>query len=205
MPISTVPIRWAVFVLALSLLSGCAPEPEVRTYVVPRSDPHGHGVGRAVAPTASGVRMLAAIIPQDASSSWFLRLLGPAEQVSEREEDFDAFLKSIRVTGKPSPPLSWTVPAGWRVGPPNQNRVVTLQSGPADKPLEMYVSQPFGGTREANVNRWRTSFVGLKELQGEALKATFIPVSLGGVEATKVDLRGPGGGGGMGRPFGGKN
>ncbi len=205
MPLPTAPACRVVLCLAFAVLSGCAPEPEVRTYLVPRD-----GESTPFRPAAEGpeetVRMLAAVIPQSPQFSWFVRLLGAASQVTEREKDFDAFLTSIRVTGMPAPPLSWTVPDGWRVGPPNPNRVVTLQYGSTDKPLEMYVSNPFGGSLSANVNRWRSSFVGLKELGDEDLATTLIPVQLGGTPAYKVDLRGPGGaGGGMGRPFGGTN
>jgi len=196
-----------VVFLALAGMSGCAQEPEIRTYLVPRE-----AENKPFRPVADGpddkVRMLAAVIPVNEQNSWFVRFLAAIEKVADREKDFDAFLNSIRVTGMPATPLTWTVPEGWRIGPPNPNRVVTLQYGAGDKLLEMYISKPFGGNLSDNVNRWRTDFVGLKKLDDEDLATTLIPVQLGGTAAYKVDLRGPGGakaGGGMGRPPGSTN
>ena len=47
--------------------------------------------------------------------------------MNEAEADFDAFLASVRVVGGASPSLTWTVPAGWRVGPPKAMRLELAQ------------------------------------------------------------------------------
>jgi len=189
MPIPTAPVRWAVFVLALLVPSGCAPEPEVRGYDVPK----------AVAPDAppeqpAKVRMLAAVIPTpaDPTYSWFVKLTGPIEAVTKAEADFNAFVSSLAPTGDEKAPLKWTVPAGWTADMSNPNRLVTLTGGPADAPLQVSVSGPFGGSLASNVNRWRGLDAGLPKVSdAEALKAAK-EGTVGTLKVFRVDLRGPG-------------
>lgn len=207
MPFPSAAIRRVVLVSVAALAAGCAPEPAVRSYSVPREADHKPFRPAAVLPEAK-YRMLAAVIPVRENLNWFVRCDGPIERVNEAERDFDAFLTSVRVTGPASPTLTWTVPAGWRVGPPKAMRLVTLQKGDEKKPLEIYISEPIGGTMLGNVNRWRTDFVGIKPWSDEDLAEGLKEVKLGGTPAYKFDFVGPGGakaGGPGGRPFGSTN
>lgn len=206
-PMSLAPLRaLAALGFVLVGLAGCAPEPEVRTYFVAREADAKPFRPVAEVPEAK-YRMLAAVIPMSADRSWFVRCDGPAESVTAAEADFDTFLNSIRVTGNPTPSLAWAVPAGWRVGPPKAMRLVTLQKMDAKRPQEMYISEPLGGTLTANVNRWRTDFVGVKPWSDEEVAEGMKVVQLGGTAAFRFDFAGPGGAkaGGTGRPPGSTN
>ena len=69
--------------------------------------------------------------------SYFVRLFGSIEEVDPHEKDFDAFLNSIRVPGEGGKPISWTVPAGWKEGPPNAARVVTIEKAGSAGPVHL--------------------------------------------------------------------
>lgn len=207
MPVPSVAARRVVLVSVAAFAAGCAPEPEVRSYTVPREADHKPFRPAAVLPEAK-YRMLAAVIPIRDNLNWFVRCDGPIDRVTEAAADFDAFLNSVRVTGQPAPPLSWTVPDGWRVGPPKAMRLFTIQKGDEKKPLEIYISEPIGGSMLDNVNRWRTDFVGIKKWSDEELADGMTEVKLGGAPAYKFDFVGPGGakaGSAGGRPFGSTN
>lgn len=206
MPSPFVPARWVGFAFGLLALAGCAPEPEVRSYTVPREADHKPFRPGAVG-TEAKYRMLTAVIPINDNLSFFVRFDGPIDKVNEAEAEFDAFLMSIRLTGQPTPPLTWTVPPGWRVGPPKQFRLVTIQKGDEKKPLEAYISDPLGGSMLSNVNRWRTDFVGVKPWDEEELKDGGKKILLGGTPAFRFDFAGPGGAKANtgGRPFGSTN
>ena len=184
---------WLVpaFAVAASL-GGCKPSEEIRTYTV---DDAPAPVAKAPSDDAK-MRMLAGVIPLSDKTSYFVRFLGPIDAVSPREAEFDAFFDSIRLTDDPKRPLTWTVPPGWKVGKPRDKRLVTLNVDGA-KGVEMYVSDAFGGSLLENVNRWRTSFLGLKAADAVELEALARPVMLGDKKAFRFDLRGPGGSGVM--------
>jgi hypothetical protein len=82
-------------------------------------------------------------------------------------------------------------------------RSATFQTGPQDKPIEMYLSAPFGGTLLENVNRWRGE-LGLRDVKADELKDVTKELPLGTVKAFRVDFKGPGGKSGMMPPFAGK-
>ena len=184
---------WLVPALAVAAsLGGCKPNEEIRSYTVEE----------APAPVAkvdsdeAKMRMLAGVIPLSDKASYFVRFLGPIDAVSPREAEFDAFFNSIRMTEDPKRPLTWTVPPGWKVGKPRDKRLVTLNPDGA-KGVEMYISDAFGGSLLENVNRWRTSFLGLKAANAAELETLARPVMLGDKKAHRLDLRGPGGSGVM--------
>ncbi len=178
----------AVFLLALAVAAGCAPEPEIRAYDVPK----------AVAPPAlpeleSKVRLLGAIIPTtDPNDCWFVKLVGPIPAINAVEKDFDAFVGSLKPTTDPNAPLSWTVPAGWTAQPGNQMRLVTLAGGPPGTDLQMYVSVPFKGSVGSNVNRWRTLDAGLRKVSEVEAAAAAKETAVGSLKVYRVDLKGPG-------------
>jgi hypothetical protein len=181
----------------------------VKTYKVAapddkvKPDDKKAGGGDAPPPADTGaakVRLLGAIIPAGGGSSFFVKFVGPIDKVTAAEKDFDAFLSSIRVPGEGNKPVSWTVPAGWKEAPARQMRVVTLQKEDGSAP-DMYISDPFAGGLLSNVNRWRKGDVGIAEVTEAELPDSIKEVTLGTLKAHRVDLRGPGGKGGMGGPF----
>lgn len=188
----------------LLLFAGCKPEDDVRTYTVPKRTQPTQAIANSD-PTAAKERTLGAIIPLDEKYSLFVKLRGPIDGVAPLEADFDAFVGSIKVSGADKPP-TWTAPAvaTWREGPAKPGlRSVTFQTGSVEKPIEMYLSAPFGGTLLENVNRWRGE-LGLRDVKVDELKDVTKEVPLGTVKAYRVDFKGPGGKGGMMPPFAGK-
>jgi len=188
---------WSFGALACVLLAGCGGGDDggIKTYRVatpqerdkPRELPNG---GDAPVPDGPPkVRFLGAVIPDGKDRSYFVRFSGPIEQIDAHEKDFDAFLNSIRVPGEGGKPVSWTVPAGWKEGPGNSARVVTIEK--AGAPV-LYISQPFGGDLLQNVNRWRLDPVGLREFTEAELPTVTREIALGATKAYRVDMRGPG-------------
>ena len=194
---------WLTAVVAgMVAFVGCKPDEEIRTYSVEK-EPE-----KPVRPDESGegkMRMLAAIIPTGENLSYFVRFLGTAETVAPYEADFEAFVKSIVPSADPKVPMTWTIPAGWKLGKAMKERVVTLTPIAGPETVVMYISQPFGGTMLMNVNRWRTDFLGTKPIAADELDSIARPVQLGATKAFIFDLRGPGGTGRMGGPMSGKN
>ncbi len=204
-------LRWIVpVVLVAVLLSGCKPKDEIRSYSVEKEPEPTEAAPAAAAPaSASEYRFLGAMIPAGGTYFWFVRFFGPIDQVSPYEEDFNKFLASIHIQGdkeKGGPPLTWTLPDGWKIGPAKSEfRMVTLQKGKA----EFYVSNPISGTILENVNRWRTDYVGIAKVSADELPAVTTEFLVDTTKAYKIDFRGPGGsgatgGGAMRGPFQGK-
>jgi hypothetical protein len=179
---------------------GCGGGEGIRSYTVPKTtEPKVAGV--AADQPGEGkpeVRLLAAAIPAGDDRSYFVKLLGPADVVTEHEAAFDAFLNSIRVTNDPAKPVTWTPPPGGRQLPARSMRLATFTLGPPGRSVDLYVSTPFGGSRRDNVNRWRRQDVGLKEVTEAEVPSVVTEIDLGGTKAYRVDYRGPGGTGGMG-------
>ena len=199
--------RWFLPALAAAaLFGGCKPKDEIRTYTVEKEPEKAipTRVEEAVPTGEAKYRFLGAIIPAGERSFWFVRFFGPIGLVTPSEADFDKFLTSIRVGGTGGQPLTWTLPSGWKLGPPKQMRMVTLLNGPA----EIYVSDPISGTILENVNRWRADFVGIAKVPEAELPSVTTEIVLGTTKAYRVDFRGPGGKnakGGMGGPMSGTN
>lgn len=201
---------WLVLVLPCLFVVGCGNTEEgIKTYKVAAPDDKGKPDDKKGAgdpgPVDTGpakVRLLGAIIPAGDGTSFFVKFVGPIEKVDANEKDFDAFLSSIRVPGEGGKPVSWAVPTGWKEGAPRQMRVVTLQKADGSAP-DLYISDPFAGGLLQNVNRWRKGDVGLPEVTEADLPSVTKEVQLGATKAHKVDIRGPGGKGGM-APFMGK-
>jgi hypothetical protein len=204
-------LAWLVALAApCALLAGCGPANDdgIKTYIVATSKSGGGGGGGPVGPPPPGdqtpkVRFLGGIIPTTEGRSYFVRFLGPIEQVDPLEKDFDAFLNSIRVPGEGGKPITWTVPAGWKEipNPPEAAglRTVTIKKAD-DKSPDLYISTPITGDLLVNVNRWRTDFVGIPRITQAELPTVAKEIQLGPTKAHRVDLRGPGGKGGKGRP-----
>lgn len=187
MAVPTRVLAVATLAAAVCVASGCKPDDEIRSYTVPKEPTAKEK--KPDAPADDKYRMLGAVIPAEPGYFWFVKFVGPSEVVSPHEAAFTTFVKSIKPDDKMP---TWTVPATWTEAPPKPTRLVTLKNGAA----EMYLSGPFGGTLQDNVNRWRRE-VGLRDLSEAEVKDGVAEVKLGDKTAYTVDLRGPTWSGGM--------
>jgi hypothetical protein len=191
-------VRWGLLsaaALAAMLLASCPNGEEITTHRVPRP---------AQAPVEVPkhevkVRLLAAIVPQDARA-WFFKLVGPVDAVTAQEKTFDEFIRTIRLSDDAKKPITWKLPEGWREEPGKGMRYATLRLGTADAPLELSVLDA-SGTLLANVNRWRDMDVGLPHLPESRLGTVTRQLKTeDGDTVYRVDMSGPGGKGGMMKP-----
>ncbi len=189
--------------VALVVLAGCGPNDGVRSYSVPKAaEPTPNPPAAAETPGGPNkARLLGAVIPVGGGMSRFVKFSGPSEKIDPHAAAFDELVNSIRVPAGGAP--TFTAPAGARPGPQKQMRLATFQFGPADAPVDLYISDPFGGTLLENVNRWRKE-VGLADVTEAELPSVTKEVRLGDTKAYTMDFRGPGGKGGMMPPFAGR-
>jgi hypothetical protein len=128
----------------LAAVAGCAPPPEIKTYTIQKdvSD-----------------RMLGGILI-DGDDGWFFKLTGPSEELARKTGDFEAFLKSVKISrGQPV----WDLPEGWEVDektPPSRMRLATILVPLKGKQTELTVTTLPMQTSEGeflskNINRWR--------------------------------------------------
>ena len=198
--------KWWLLPALAAIPFGCKPKDEIRTYTVDKEPEKALATktDESVPVGDAKYRFLGGIIPAGERSFWFVRFFGPVNSVSPYEADFDKFLASIRIGGTGGQPLTWTLPSGWKLGPPKQMRMVTILNGPA----EIYISDPISGTILENVNRWRADFTGLPKVSEAGLPEVTTEILLGTTKAYRVDFRGPGGpaaaGGMRPPPFAGK-
>ncbi|MGL6097594.1 MAG: hypothetical protein ACRC7O_17570 [Fimbriiglobus sp.] len=193
--------------LSFCLAVGCAPAENIRTYTVPKATapavekPTLPGMP---APVAGGpVRLLGAIVPVGGSSR-FVKFSGPDARITPHESAFDGFVKSLTVPAAANGELGFTPPAGATQVAGKMMRQTTFQFGPPGETVDLYISDPFGGSLLENVNRWRGE-AGLDPVTEAELPTVTSELNLGGTKAFKVDFRGPGGKGGMMTPpFAGK-
>lgn len=136
--------------------------------------------------------MLAAIIPH-AGQAWFLKVIGPPDQVAVHRAAFEELLKSTGFTdGKPQ----WPLPSGWRQEAGSGMRYATFLLGQGDEALELTViplPQPAGDEAEyalSNINRWRNQ-LGQGPITIAQLPEQSETVEFDGGVATWVDLSSP--------------
>jgi hypothetical protein len=192
--------RLSGFALAtIALVSGCNNEDTIRTYTVPKTTEPVAKAPRTTPETSGEVRLLGAFIPTgEPGYNWFVKFSGPSAVVSAAEGEFDQFLASMKYLGEgASRKLDWKAPKGWRAAPAKQFRLATFLVGPADMPVECYISNPFGGDTLSNVNRWREGDAGLPKITEGELPSCTSEFKIGDVKCVRVDLTGPG-------PVGGK-
>jgi len=163
-----------IFLLAVA---GCRDD-EIRHYQVPR--------------TESTPRMLAAVLPTP-DKVWFIKLTGPADAVGAHKDEFEQFVKSVRIPGENGEPIRWAEPAAWRHGTnKDAMRYATFRVGP--EALELIVSSlpPHGGDLLANVNRWRGQ-IKLPGITAAELPTVTKAMDVNGIPATLVDMSGASG------------
>jgi hypothetical protein len=191
-------------VCGLSSLAGCGNDDQIRTYPVPTASvgnssdlpvPVAGGPG-AVHETANvelrPARMLVAMI-EDGKQTWFFKLLGPVDAVAEHEQEFNAFVGSLRFSeGTPQ----WTTPSGWSSQGKSGLRLETFHVGTHKPALELTViplGTMAGGGDAAildNLNRWRGQLQ-LQPITNDKLAGSIERVKLPkGVEAIVMNING---------------
>lgn len=120
--------------------------------------------------------------------SWFCKMVGDSALVTAQKPVFLEFLKSIVIQypATPTTPATtqvaateangaapnWTVPSAWQSLPPGQMQValfhVPEQNG-AKAEVSVSVFPTEAGGTLTNINRWRTKYVGLPEIQAKDL------------------------------------
>jgi hypothetical protein len=195
--------KWLCLLAAgLLALAGCEKE-EIQTYTVPQPAPETY---------QARVRLLGAIL-ENGQEQWFFKLAGPLDEVAKHKGEFNAFVESVRFTGKAESPVEWKAPAGWELekSPAGGLRYATFHLGPKSKAPELSVFK-FDRVSSvlSNVQRWCKTDLGRKPLRGEReLAEVTRKFSAGDKEGVLVDMTGPGvagkgrsphGMGGMRRP-----
>ncbi len=188
---------------AVVFTAGCGPQPQIRTYTVPKLAVNS-SPGRAVQPLATERSTLGAIVLAG-TSAWFFKVMGDPAAVSDQREAVTKFLRGVAFSADGKPP-TWDLPAGWQERPGDQFRHATLEIGGSTPPLEMSISQLGRGENDEeyileNVNRWRGQ-LGLEPTTSEVLAQESERFTVGEFPVTLVELTGAGSGA-MGGPFSG--
>lgn len=182
-------LPWTCLILLGVGLVGCEKSEKIRTYSTekpevvqsrntverpaPNAPPREAPARPAPTPAATQgpVRMFAAIVPQP-EQSWFYKLTGPVNEVTEQAEALGNFIAGVRYeNGTPS----WDLPEGWEQQPGNAFRFATLIIPTETEPLEMSISGlPTSDDELAqaldNINRWRGQ-VGLEPITAEEIQS----------------------------------
>lgn len=211
--------------LLVSALSGCRPEEEIRTYVVPRvasktvatesvaGEMPGTGASASStsgSPSAEPTHQMLGAMIASGDGVWFFKLVGTLAELSPLEDALKSFFKDQLVIKDNEP--KWTLPEGWTETAGSGMRFATIQV-PVEgqvlvegrKSLEMSVIRlpkagPWNAQVLSNVNRWRGQ-LGLPPTGEPALKLSTSPLPQS-EEALLVDLKGVYAGG-MTPPFAG--
>jgi hypothetical protein len=96
-------------------------------------------------------RVLAAILPGD-ESVWFFFLSGPAERVAKHADEFDHFMKSVRLTASAPAPAMASMPADH---PAVGDMPQASQAPQSDQPAEMTWKLPAGWHEAASTSAFR--------------------------------------------------
>jgi len=120
--------------------------------------------------------MLAAISIQG-PNAWFFKVTGDRQELAARKDEFEAFLKSVRLPGAPAGPTgseaanpatsggkpTWKLPEGWKESTTaTGERIATIEIPGKEKPFELTITRLPVPQRSVveytrdNVNRWRT-------------------------------------------------
>lgn len=163
-------------------LIGCG-EPGIERYTV----------SPAVKPEIETVeqRLLGAIIPNP-DRTWFIKLVGPLDQIGMHHQDFDRFVRSVRFGGNTGERIDWNVPDSWHQHDGTGMRFAEFHLGEhEDNPLIVTVTAlgSESGSVLANVNRWAGQ-VGLPPFNEQSITQVIEEVKLEAVTATLVDMRG---------------
>jgi hypothetical protein len=193
-------LRLFVVAGALLLSAGCAEEP-VSNYTAqhpvggkqelptppPMNAPFLEKMAKSES-TASDMRILGAAIPEK-GTTYYVKVLGPAELLAKHEAEFDAFLASLKFTNDPMKPMSWTAPESWKPGKGNQFSIAAFALPSEGRPVEVTIS-PVGGSLMDNLNRWRGQ-VSLGSTDESKLGEMSKEIQIDGRKAFRIDLKSP--------------
>ena len=139
--------------------------------------------------------------------SWFCKIVGNPALVTAQKTVFMDFLKSIQIknaamadasspanpanSASPAPP-NWSVPSGWQSLPAGDMQVARFHvpeqnNAKAEVSVSVFPNEA-GGTL-ANINRWRTKFVGLDPVGEKELPQLLSPLDPGNPGAVLVDMQ----------------
>ncbi len=182
-------IKVALIALVILINGGCKRE-EITSYEVKRIEPTEKTSG-----SNEPVRLLAAIFSKG-DSTWFFKLVGPVAKLSNKTEDFEKFVRSVKIKADGStPPIEWNAPSNWKAGITNELRYATFLIDPEENPkLELAVTKlgKDSGTILANINRWREQ-IGLGAVTEADLASVIKKEDIDGVNVVLADYIGVGG------------
>ncbi len=133
--------------------------------------------------------------------SWFCKISGDPALVTAQKPVFLDFLKTIEIKdtavasaqAAPASPAgpNWTVPGDWQTLSPGEMQVARFNvpekdSAKAEVSVSMFPNEA-GGTL-ANINRWRTKFVGLAPVEEKDLPQLITPLDPANPGAVLVDM-----------------
>ena len=125
----------------------------------------------------------------------FVKMNGPTDLVNAERQNFVAFCASLREPGTVSPPpvetgsneKGYTMPEGWRVGPPKSMRTLNLLAGEGSECYLILLGGEAGGLGP-NINRWMGE-VGMAPLSDAEI--SMLPtVKLFGVDSPMLEVSG---------------
>lgn len=135
-------------------------------------------------------RFYGAIIPlEKAEKTWFVKVVGPENEIEALEKPLQRFLQSMKFTNPDVP--TWTLPEGWTEEEPNEKlRYKTIFPG-AKEPEVTVSFLPGMQPLDQNINRWRGQ-LGLEGLGRFDLLGFYREETVDDRTAYIVDFTGPG-------------
>ena len=201
----------------LAATTGCKPEEQITVYRIPKAVSGLEGIRDAAAvspnqaapPTTAtkkagqATRMVVALF-QRSDAAWFFKISGSPEDVSATQSKWTDFVDKVKFGEQSGDQKAeepeWTLPDGWTTGPPAPFRFATVKL--PDSEIEIRISK-LGGQQDllSNVNRWRTSQLGLPAATADNVDAQFQKKEGQGGEYLLFDQQGVSTGQSMGGPF----
>jgi hypothetical protein len=137
--------------------------------------------------------------------SWFCKISGDPALVTAQKPVFIEFLKTIEIKGTAAAPTvastpapaspgapNWSVPSEWQSLPPGDMQVARFhvpEKNNATAEVSVSVFPTEAGGTLANVNRWRTKFVGLEPVDEKQLPQLLAPLDPANPGAVLVDMQ----------------
>ena len=210
-------MRTAIFIVLTVIVAacGCKPEDAITVHKIPKSASGLDGIrdsasgnsASAVAPAAkaptsagSPTRMVVALF-QRPDAAWFFKVSGAPDEVGAVESQWQKFIDDVKfdvADGNEQP--VWELPEGWATGPPAPFRFATIKIPESE--IEIRISK-LGGQQDllSNVNRWRSSQLGLPAATADKVDENFESKTGQGGEYLLFDQQGLSSGQSMGGPF----